>query len=97
MAKKNPNPAYGKDLGAYAGIPTFMRQPASRDLEGVDVAIVGIPFDSGATSFRSGARMGPRKIREHTMGISASTSPISKPRQRLSVKRRVPSWKKASR
>lgn len=69
MPKKNPNPAYGKDLGAYAGIPTFMRQPASRDLEGVDVAIAGIPFDSGATSFRSGARMGPRKIREHTLEI----------------------------
>jgi len=59
-----PNPAYGAHLLAYAGIPTFMRQPASRELTGVDVAIVGIPFDSGATSFRSGARLGPRKIRE---------------------------------
>lgn len=69
MPKNNPNPAYGKDLGAYAGIPTFMRQPASRELDGVDVAILGIPFDSGATSFRSGARMGPRKIREHSMEL----------------------------
>jgi agmatinase/guanidinopropionase len=66
---KNDNPAYGADLEAFAGIPTFMRQPASRDLKGVDVAIVGIPFDGGAASFRSGTRMGPRKIREASLAI----------------------------
>jgi len=43
-----------------------MRQPASRDFAGVDIAIVGIPFDSG-TSYRSGARFGPRKIREASL------------------------------
>jgi agmatinase/guanidinopropionase len=64
MSITNPNPAYGAGLEAFAGIPTFMRQPASRDLEGIDVAIVGIPFEGGATSFRSGTRFGPRKIRE---------------------------------
>jgi agmatinase/guanidinopropionase len=66
---KNDNPAYGADLEAFAGIPTFMRQPASRNLKGVDVAIVGIPFDGGAASFRSGTRMGPRKIREYSLAI----------------------------
>jgi agmatinase/guanidinopropionase len=40
-----------------------MRRPATRDLAGVDVAVVGIPFDSG-TSYRSGTRFGPRKLRE---------------------------------
>jgi agmatinase/guanidinopropionase len=44
-----------------------MRQPASRDLKGVDVAVVGIPFDSGAISYRSGTRFGPRKIRESSL------------------------------
>jgi agmatinase len=39
-----------------------MRLPHEADLSGVDVAIVGAPFDSG-TSYRSGARMGPREIR----------------------------------
>jgi agmatinase len=63
MDIQNPNPAFGSNLGPIHGIPTFMRLPASRDLDGVDVAIVGIPFDSG-TSHRSGARFGPRKIRE---------------------------------
>jgi agmatinase/guanidinopropionase len=67
MPQKETNPAYGAHLDAYAGIPTFMRQPASRDLDGVDVAVVGIPYDGGATGFRSGARMGPRKIREASL------------------------------
>jgi agmatinase/guanidinopropionase len=66
---KNDNPAYGAELEAFAGIPTFMRQPASRNLKGVDVAVVGIPFDGGAASFRSGTRMGPRKIRECSLAI----------------------------
>ena len=69
MHIKNENPAYGAELEAFAGIPTFMRQPASRNLKGVDVAIVGIPFDGGAASFRSGTRMGPRKIREYSLAI----------------------------
>jgi agmatinase/guanidinopropionase len=67
MAQPDVNPAYGAHLDGYAGIPTFMRQPASRDLKGVDVAVVGIPYDSGATGFRSGTRLGPRKIREASL------------------------------
>jgi agmatinase len=39
-----------------------MRLPYQTDLTGVDVAILGVPFDSG-TSYRSGARLGPREIR----------------------------------
>lgn len=57
------NAAYGADLQPFSGITTFMRQPASRDLQNVDVAILGIPFDSG-TSYRSGTRFGPREIRQ---------------------------------
>jgi len=57
------NLAYGADLLAYGGIPTFMRQAATRDLETLDVAVVGIPYDGGATSYRSGARLAPRAIR----------------------------------
>jgi agmatinase len=50
----------------FAGISTFGRQPHTRDLTGVDVAIVGIPYD-GATSYRSGTRFGPRAIREQSL------------------------------
>jgi agmatinase len=41
---------------------TFMRLPHTTDLDGVDVAILGVPFDGGA-SYRPGARLGPREIR----------------------------------
>lgn len=50
----------------FAGIATFGRQPHTRDLKGVDVAIVGVPYD-GATSYRSGTRFGPRAIREQSL------------------------------
>jgi agmatinase len=46
----------------YTGIRTFARCPHVRDPEGVDVAVVGVPFDT-ATSYRSGARFGPEAIR----------------------------------
>ncbi len=39
-----------------------MRLPYVRDLEGVDFAVMGAPFDTGAT-FRVGTRFGPEGIR----------------------------------
>lgn len=47
----------------FAGSPTFFRLPYQLDLNGLNVAIQGIPFD-GAASFRPGARFGPRAVRE---------------------------------
>jgi agmatinase len=44
---------------------TFMRLPYRTDLEGVDVALVGVPFDS-ATSYRPGTRLAPREIRSQS-------------------------------
>ncbi|MFN0053437.1 MAG: agmatinase [Planctomycetales bacterium] len=49
----------------FQGITTFGGQPHRRDPADADVAIVGIPYD-GATSNRSGARFGPRAIREQS-------------------------------
>jgi agmatinase len=46
----------------YTGVRTFARCPHVTDLAGVDVAIVGVPFDT-ATSYRTGARFGPEAIR----------------------------------
>jgi agmatinase len=46
----------------FSGIPTFMRLPVETDPSKIDVAILGIPFDSGV-SYRPGARFGPRDIR----------------------------------
>lgn len=56
----------GFEAQPYYGICTFGRQPHTRDLTGVDVAIVGVPYD-GSTSYRSGARFGPRAIREQSL------------------------------
>lgn len=50
----------------YQGICTFGRRPHTRELSGVDVAILGVPYDS-STSYRSGARFGPRAIREQSL------------------------------
>ena len=56
------------DLPTYVGTVTFANLPWVTDAvelrrRGVDVAIVGAPFDDG-TSHRPGARFGPRAIRE---------------------------------
>ncbi len=42
-----------------------MRLPHVRDPERLDVALVGIPYDGG-TSYRPGARFGPRAIRDQS-------------------------------
>ena len=46
----------------FAQPATFMRLPHIEDPHGLDVAIVGVPYDGG-TSYRPGARLGPREIR----------------------------------
>jgi agmatinase len=46
----------------YGGIRTFARCPHVTDPEGVDVAIVGVAFDT-TTTLRPGARFGPEAIR----------------------------------
>lgn len=54
---------------SFGGALSFMRRKYTRDLEGVDVAVTGIPLDM-ATSNRPGARFGPRAIRAASAGIS---------------------------
>jgi agmatinase len=46
----------------FTGPSTFARLPYVRTLEDVDLAIVGIPFDTGVT-YRVGGRFGPNAIR----------------------------------
>jgi agmatinase len=47
----------------FAGIKTFMRLPHSRTIKGIDFAVAGVPWD-GATSYRTGQRLGPDAIRK---------------------------------
>jgi agmatinase len=58
----NYEPADSFETPRFSGVRTFMRLPNLRDLENADAAIVGAPFDTGA-SFRVGARFGPEGIR----------------------------------
>ena len=46
----------------YAGALSFLRRRYTRDLAGVDVAVLGVPLDT-TTSNRSGTRFGPQAIR----------------------------------
>jgi agmatinase len=55
-------PANSFETPRFSGVRTFMRLPNVQDLQNSDVAIVGAPFDTGA-SFRVGARFGPEVIR----------------------------------
>jgi guanidinopropionase len=49
----------------FAGHSTFMRLPAVESAQGLDVALIGVPFDGGTTN-RAGARHGPREIRNQS-------------------------------
>jgi agmatinase len=55
-------PADSSKTPRFTGPRTFMRLPHVTDLDGVDVAVAGIPTDD-AVSFKSGARFGPEAIR----------------------------------
>jgi agmatinase len=54
---------------AYTGALSFLRRNYTRDLAGVDIAVLGVPFDL-ATSNRPGTRFGPRAVREASADIS---------------------------
>jgi agmatinase len=53
----------GTDVPRYAGPATFARLPRVDQVERVDVAVIGAPFDSGV-SYRPGARFGPAHVRQ---------------------------------
>lgn len=54
----------------YVGIPTFLRAPHTQNMDGVDIVVMGNPFDSG-TSNRPGARLGPRALREQSLQVGS--------------------------
>jgi len=49
----------------YTGIASFFRTPISAALSETDIGLIGVPFDGGVTN-RSGARHGPRAVREQS-------------------------------
>jgi len=58
----------------FAQIATFLRLPHTRSPAGLDVALLGIPFD-GTVVYRPGPRFGPRDIRAHN-GLTRAYHPV---------------------
>jgi len=69
----------------FGQIATFMLLPHHRVAADLDVALLGIPYDGG-TSYRTGARFGPRAIREQS-SLIRPWNPVLKvhPFERLRV------------
>jgi agmatinase len=69
----------------FGQIATFMLLAAAQSAEGLDVALLGIPYDGGV-SYRAGARFGPRAVREQS-SLIRPWNPVLKvhPFQRLRV------------
>jgi agmatinase len=60
----------------FTGPRTYARLPHVKDLDGVDAAVFGMPWDGGA-SFRSGARFGPEGVRSAS-GMIRAYNPVQK-------------------
>jgi len=56
-------PVAGTTVPRFAGSATFARVPEIDRVSDYDVAVLGVPFDSG-TSYRPGARFGPMGVRQ---------------------------------
>lgn len=53
----------------YSGALSFLRRRYTRDLDGVDIVVSGIPYDAAVT-YRPGARLGPRAIRAASVQLA---------------------------
>jgi len=66
----NNQPPSASTSPRFCNMGTFMRLPRVEEAKDLDVAILGVPFDTGS-SFRTGSRFGPNGIRK----ISAMIKP----------------------
>jgi guanidinopropionase len=62
MNDVNPQPVDAAIVPRFGAIATFMRLPYRPDPTGLDIGLIGVPWDGGTTN-RAGARHGPREIR----------------------------------
>jgi len=60
----------------FTGPRTYARLPHVQDLDGVDAAVYGVPWDGGA-SFRGGARFGPEGVRSAS-GMIRTYNPVQR-------------------
>lgn len=65
----------------FAGRATFARLPEISAVDDYDIAVVGLPFDTG-TTYRPGARFGPNHVRDSSRlirpyNVALQTSPFT--------------------
>ena len=53
----------------YSGALSYMRMKYTKDLDGIDIAVTGVPYDLAVTN-RTGTRFGPRAIRAASTNLS---------------------------
>ena len=83
-------PANSMESPRFTGVRTFARLPNVTELTDVDLAVVGLPFDTGVT-YRVGARFGPEAVR------SASVMLIGRNRFGLDVvDQRAQAWPRSA-
>ena len=63
-------PANSMESPRFTGVRTFARLPNVTELTDVDLAVVGLPFDTGVT-YRVGARFGPEAVRSASVMLRA--------------------------
>lgn len=76
-----------QEVPRFAGVSSFMRMPHTYDLSDeldADVAFLGIPFDD-ATTYRPGARFGPRAIRRASTLLKPYNPTTATDLQRYSI------------
>ncbi|WP_171230941.1 agmatinase [Ruegeria sp. HKCCA6707] len=66
----------------FGGATSFLRRLYTKNLNGVDIAVTGVPFDQAVTN-RPGTRLGPRAIREAS-ALQSPDEPYSWPFDALS-------------
>jgi agmatinase len=77
-------PADSLQSPRFTGVRTFARLPHVQTLDEVDLAVVGLPFDTGAT-FKVGARFGPESVRSASVMLRSYNVELAvKPFDRLS-------------
>ncbi len=59
-------PADPQESPRFCGVRTFMRLPHIQTKDDIDFAVIGVPFDTGA-SLKVGARFGPEAIRSSSI------------------------------
>ncbi len=66
--RKYNQPTGGNQMPRFAGHASMFRLPTQTDARGLDIALVGVPLDTG-TSNRGGSRFGPREIRAESVMV----------------------------